>query len=68
MGYLWNAFAGTDRPHVDREHNEYGGRWRRKTRREAWSRDHLRFDPVHLNLGQRKEVEIAIADVAERFQ
>jgi len=68
----WGTYGarlpGTGRPHVDREHNEYGGSLAPENPvREAWSRDCMRFDPVHLTLEQRKEVENAIADVAKRY-
>jgi REP element-mobilizing transposase RayT len=59
---------GSERPHVDNEHNEFGTPFPpADAEREDAARRRLIGDPVSLTLEQRKEVEAAIHDLAQRY-
>ncbi len=59
---------GSDKPHVDKDHNQYGKPLApTNPDREKWARENAREEPVKLTLEQRKCVEAAIIDVAARY-
>jgi len=59
---------GASKPHVDRDHNEYGQPFPpTDPDREEESRERMTGDVVHLTFEQRKVVEDAIRDVARRY-
>ncbi len=59
---------GSDKPHVDRDHNEYGAPFAPADRaREEAARERMRGNPVSLTLEQRSVVEEAVRDVATRY-
>jgi REP element-mobilizing transposase RayT len=74
MGYhiTWGTHGtrlhGSPKPHVDRDHNEYGAPLPpTDPQRESESRERMKGEPVHLTIEQRKLVEEAIRDVARRY-
>jgi REP element-mobilizing transposase RayT len=59
---------GSDRPHVDKEHNEFGAPFPEADRqREDAARARMVGEPVSLTIEQRREVEAAIHDLAQRY-
>jgi REP element-mobilizing transposase RayT len=59
---------GSEKPHVDRDHNQYGAPLApTDPDREEESRDRMSGDPVYLTLEQRKLVEASILEVAARY-
>lgn len=69
----WGTYAtrlpGTDRPHIDDQHNQYGTPLApANPAREDAARRSLRFDPVYLNWDERHEVMRAIEEVAARYE
>ena len=59
---------GSSKPHVDRDHNEYGQPLApTDPAREEKARDRMKFDPVSLTLEQRTLVESAITDLCSRY-
>jgi REP element-mobilizing transposase RayT len=69
----WGTYGarlpGTDRPHIDRDHNQYGAPLApANPARESSIRGHMSFPPVLLTLTQRHEVRRAIDDVAGRYK
>jgi REP element-mobilizing transposase RayT len=59
---------GSSKPHVDRDHNEYGTPFApTDPTREGESRARMNGDPVSLSPDQRKTVHDAIHDVARRY-
>jgi REP element-mobilizing transposase RayT len=68
----WGTYGarlhGSDRPHVDRDHNEYGTPFApADLEKEESARHRMTQSPVTLSPQQRKEVEQAIRDFAARF-
>jgi REP element-mobilizing transposase RayT len=68
----WGAYGarlpGTDRPHVDRDHNQFGAPLAPENAgREHSARERMRFDPVSLTLEQRQLVKRAIEELAARY-
>jgi REP element-mobilizing transposase RayT len=68
----WGAYGarlhGSHKPHVDRDHNQYGAPFAPEDpARENAARDRMKQSPVLLTVDQRREVERAIAEVAERY-
>jgi REP element-mobilizing transposase RayT len=60
---------GTNKPHVDRDHNQYRAPLApTNPLLEQWSRERAKGDPIVLNLEQRKLVEAAIRDLANRYR
>jgi hypothetical protein len=59
---------GSDRPHVDKEHNEFGTPFpQADPEREEAARARMVGEPVSLALEQRREVEASIYDLARRY-
>jgi REP element-mobilizing transposase RayT len=59
---------GSSKPHVDRDHNTYGGPLApTDPEREKQAREDAKESPVKLTLEQRKCVEAAIVDLAKRY-
>lgn len=59
---------GSSKPHVDRDHNEYGEPFApTDASKEEAARDRMKFDPVSLTLEQRVLVESAIVDLCSRY-
>ncbi len=59
---------GSPKPHVDRDHNQYGEPLApTDPAKEQWARENAREDPVKLTIEQRRVVEAAIRDVAQRY-
>jgi REP element-mobilizing transposase RayT len=59
---------GSPKPHVDRDHNEYGAPLApTDPEKEQSARDRAREDPVELTIEQRRLVERAIRDLADRY-
>ena len=74
MGYhiTWGTYGtrltGGDRAYVDRWHNQYGAPLPETDHaREDAARNRMGEDPVYLTFEQRKEVERAIREVADRY-
>jgi REP element-mobilizing transposase RayT len=74
MGYhiTWGTYGvrlhGSRKPHVDREHNEYGAPLApTDPEREAEAKARLRSDPVRLTIEQREIVEHAVREVARKY-
>src|SRR5215217_3554928 len=68
----WGTYGarlhGSDKPHVDRHHNEYGAPFApTDSDREAAARSRMKQEPVSLSPEQRREVERAIRDLAARY-
>jgi REP element-mobilizing transposase RayT len=68
----WGTYGtrlhGSTRPHVDRDHSDYGAALApTDPAREAESRARMSQDPVYLTLPQRGEVERAIRALAKRY-
>jgi REP element-mobilizing transposase RayT len=68
----WGTYGarlhGSAKPHVDRDHNDYGTPFAPKDpQRERESRERMKSEPVRLTLEQRQLVEEAIRDVAARY-
>ena len=68
----WGTYGtrlhGSSKPHVDRDHNEYGKPFPpTDPQREQDSRDRMKGEPAHLTLEQRKCADAAIDDVAQRY-
>jgi REP element-mobilizing transposase RayT len=68
----WGTYGprlhGSSKPHVDRDHNEYGTPFApTDPEREHDARERMRINPVSLDLAQRKIVEAAIHEVADRY-
>jgi len=68
----WGTYGarlhGSSKPHVDRDHNEYGAPLApADPDREKESRERMTSEPVKLTLEQRQLVEQAIRDVAARY-
>src|SRR5690348_10399214 len=60
---------GSPKPHVDRDHNEYGRPLAPTNEgREEWARENASDSSVQLTIEQRKLVEQAIGDLAERYE
>jgi REP element-mobilizing transposase RayT len=60
---------GSDKPHVDRDHNEYGTPFPQPDpEREEAARGRMKQDPVTLSLEQRRCVEESINDLARRYR
>jgi hypothetical protein len=60
---------GTSRPHVDKDHNQYGGELApTHPELEDYVRRNAKESPVKLSLEQRKCVEAAITDLATRYK
>jgi hypothetical protein len=58
---------GSAKPHVDRDRNEYGDPLApTNPARERWAREHAAFEPVRLDLEQRRLAEQAITELAGR--
>ncbi len=59
---------GSQKPHVDREHNEYGTPFApTDPKREEESRHRMNGDPVYLRIKERRLVEKTLRDVAKRY-
>jgi REP element-mobilizing transposase RayT len=59
---------GSQKPHVDHDHNEYGEPLAPTNQgREDWAREHATDEPVELTIEQRIVVEEAIRDLAKRY-
>lgn len=59
---------GSTRPHVDRDHNQYGAPFApTDPAREDAARKRMQGEPVSLTVDRRIVVEQAIADVARRY-
>lgn len=59
---------GSDKPHVDRDQEQYGEPFApTDPEREDAARRRMNGAPVPLNLEQRKEVERAMQEVADRY-
>ena len=68
----WGTYGtrlhGSSKPHVDRDHNEYGAPLApTDPDRERESRERMNSQPVKLTLEQRNVVEQAIREVAARY-
>src|SRR5438552_2167101 len=75
MGFhiTWGTYGsrlpGSSKPYVDRGHNEFGEPLPKPDpAREQAARDRMREEPVKLALQQRKVVEEAIREVANRYR
>jgi REP element-mobilizing transposase RayT len=67
-GVYGGRLPGTDRPHVDHEHNGYGTPLApANAAREEAARGRMRFDPVSLDEEQRLVVKRAIEEVTQRY-
>ena len=67
-GVYGGRLTGSQKPYVDRWHNEYGTPLpERDQNREDAARDRMGEDPVHLTREQRDVVEEAIRDVCTRY-
>ena len=59
---------GASKPHVDRDHNEYGTPFApADPGREQDAKSRMREDPVSLTIEQRNIVEEAVLEVAQRY-
>jgi REP element-mobilizing transposase RayT len=59
---------GSRKPHVDRDHNQYGAPLApADPQKERLARHRAREEPVQLTIEQRRLVERAIRDLAERY-
>ena len=59
---------GSDKPHVDRDHNQYGAPFApADPDREEAARERMNGEPVKLTVEQRRIVEDAIREVAARY-
>ena len=59
---------GSNKPHVDRDHNQYGAPLApRDPDREDDARNRMSDDPVKLTIEQRRIVERAILELCQRF-
>lgn len=68
FGVYMSRPPGSSKPHVDRDHNTYGEPLApADPELEAWAREHAKFEPVELTLEQRKLIEEAIRDLAQRY-
>ena len=68
----WGTYGirlhGSSKPHVDRDHNEYGAPFApTDPNRKRAARERMGGDPIRLTLEQRKVVEDAIRDVCARY-
>jgi REP element-mobilizing transposase RayT len=68
----WGTYGtrlhGCDRPHVDRDHNQYGAPLAPTDPiREAASRDRMKEEPVYLTIEERALVKQAIEDLVRRY-
>jgi REP element-mobilizing transposase RayT len=68
----WGTYGarlhGSKKPHVDREHNDYGAPLApTDPARESAARDRMKGEKVELTIEQREEVGTAIREVAARY-
>ncbi len=69
FGVYLARLPGSSRPHVDRDHNTYGGPLApTDPDREKWARENAKESQVELTLEQRKCVEAEIQNLADRYQ
>jgi hypothetical protein len=69
FGTYGTRLHGSSKPHVDREHNQYGAPLApTDPDREEASRARMRQDPVALAPEQRRCVEESIRELARRYQ
>lgn len=67
-GTYGTRLPGTDRPHVDRDHNQYGAPLApTDPQREQAARARMKGDPVYLTMDERLCVKAAIEEVANRY-
>ncbi len=68
FGTYMSRPPGSGRPHIDKDHNQYGEPFApTDPEKEKWARENVKESPVELTLEQRKCVETAIADLANRY-
>jgi REP element-mobilizing transposase RayT len=68
FGVYMGRPPGSSRPHVDKDHNQYGQPLAPiDPEREQWAKDNAKESPVKLTLEQRKCVEAAIIDIASSY-
>ena len=69
FGTYGTRLHGSTKPHVDRDHNQYGQPFApTDPEREEAVRGQMNQDPVRLTLEQRVVVEEAIRDLATRYR